>query len=76
MNKYEIQEFCLFGGWQNTWSWEENDGSTIPCTYDTKKEAEIALDYFFEDCKWALDEGHMPDIPDREDFRIMEINND
>ena len=70
---YEVQENCLCGGWTNTWSWEENDGTTIPTTYNTREEAEIALDFFFEDCKWAFDEGHMPDIPNREDFRVVEV---
>ena len=73
MSKFEVQEFCLFGGWTNTWSWEDDDGTTIPTTYDTKEEAEIGLNDFFEDCMYALVEGHMEDIPDREDFRIVEV---
>lgn len=68
MTKYEVQEFCLFGGWTNTWSVNDE-----PSLFETKDEAEIALDDFFEDCRYALLEGHMPDIPDREDFRIVEV---
>lgn len=70
---YEVQENCLFGGWTNTWSYEDDNGVTIPTTFDTREEAEIELDYFFEDCKMAFEEGHMPDIPDRHDFRIVEV---
>jgi hypothetical protein len=70
---YEVQENCLFGGWTNTWSYEDDNGVTIPTIFDTKEEAEMALDYFFDDCQTAVDDGHMPDIPDRYDFRIVEI---
>lgn len=65
---YEVQEFCLFGGWTNTWSVDDE-----PSLFETEEEAEIALDDFFEDCRYALLEGYMPDIPDREDFRIVEV---
>ena len=65
---YEVQEFCLFGGWTNTWSVDDE-----PSLFETEEEAEIALDDFFEDCRYALLEGYMPDIPDREDFRVVEI---
>jgi hypothetical protein len=70
---YEVQENCLFGGWTNTWSWEDDHGVSIPSVYDTKEEAEIALNDFFEDCQMSFDDGHMPDIPYRDDFRIVEI---
>ena len=68
MMSYEVQEFCLFGGWTNTWSVDDE-----PSLFETEEEAEIALDDFFEDCRYALLEGYMPDIPDREDFRIVEV---
>jgi hypothetical protein len=64
---YEVQESCLCG-WINTWSVNDE-----PSLFETEEEAEIALDDFFEDCRYALLEGYMPDIPDREDFRIVEI---
>jgi hypothetical protein len=66
--RYEVQENCLCGGWTNTWSIDDE-----PSVFETKDEAEIALDDFFEDCRYALLEGYMPDIPDREDFRIIEV---
>jgi hypothetical protein len=64
---YEVQENCLCG-WTNTWSVNDE-----PSLFETEEEAEIALDDFFEDCRYALLEGYMPDIPDREDFRVVEI---
>jgi hypothetical protein len=73
---YEVQESCLCGGWTNTWSYEDDDGITKPSTFDTIEEAEIALDYFFEDCQTAVDDNYLADMPDREDFRIVEITNE
>jgi len=70
---YEVQENCLCGGWTNTWSTEDDDGKSIPTIYDTEEEAQIALDYFFEDCQSAVDDGYMPDVPNRKTFRIVEI---
>jgi|LakMenE01Jun11ns_1017448.scaffolds.fasta_scaffold9919064_2 hypothetical protein len=70
---YEIQEWCLCGGWTNTWSWEDDKGNSIPTTYQTKDEAEADLDDFFADCIYAMDIGNTEDIPDREEFRIVEI---
>ena len=70
---YEIQEFCLFGGWVNNWSYEDDEGNTIKTTYDTKEDAEHELNYFFEQMQDAMDSGEMEDVPDREDFRIKEV---
>jgi hypothetical protein len=70
---YEIQEWCLCGGWTNTWSWEDDDGKTIPTFYDTEEEAKTALDYFFAECKRSFKHGYMPDEPDKDEFRIVEI---
>lgn len=71
---YEVQEFCLFGGWTNTWSYEDDEGNTIKTTYDTEEQAEHELDYFFKQMQKEVDDGNMEDLPDREDFRIMEVN--
>ena len=72
---YEIQEFCLFGGWTNTWSHEKN-GKTIPTTYDTEEDAEAELKYFFKQMRKAVKDGEMEDVPDTEDFRVVEVGND
>lgn len=70
---YEIQEFCLFGGWTNTWSWEDDDGNTISTTYDTKQDAEDDLDDFFGQMKDDYKRGNIVDMPDPNDFRIIEV---
>ena len=73
MMAYVVEENCLCGGWTNTWSTEDDDGNSISTIYGTEEEAQIALDYFFDDCQTAVDDGHMPDVPDRDTFRITEI---
>jgi hypothetical protein len=75
MTRYEVREFCLFGGWTNTWSHEEN-GKTIPTTYDTEEDAEAELKYFFKQMRKAKRNKEIEDVPDREDFRIVEVKND
>lgn len=72
MSKYEVQEFCLCGGWTNTWSYEE-DGKTISTTYDTEEDAEADLKDFFRQMRKAVKNKEMEDVPDTEDFRIVEI---
>ena len=73
---YEIQEFCLFGGWTNTWSYEDDEGNTIKTQYDTKEDAEHELKYFFKQMQTEVDDGNMEDVPDQEDFRIVEVKYD
>jgi hypothetical protein len=73
MAKFEVQEFCLMGGWTNTWSFEDEDGETVPSFFDTEAEAQAELDWFLKEMQEAVDEGNMQDVPDREDFRIVEV---
>lgn len=68
MSKFEVQEFCLCGGWTNTWS--DEDGAT---TFDTREQAQAELDLHFTEMQEEFEEGNMPDVPDREDFRIVEV---
>ena len=75
MSKYEVQEYCLCGGWTNTWSYEEN-GKTISTTYDTEEDAEAELKYFFKQMRKAVRNKEMEDVPDTEDFRVVEVEND
>ena len=75
--RFEVQEFCLFGGWTNTWtSYDLNTDIEKPSTFATREEAEAELEYFFKDCEEAVKDGNMEDIPDREDFRIEEISDE
>ena len=73
---YEVQENCLFGGWTNTWSYEDDNGVTIPTIFDTREDAEAELDWFFQEMQEAFESGNMPDVPDRNDFRIVKIDDD
>ena len=73
---YEIQEWCLCGGWTNTWSSEEDNGVSVATTYDTKQDAEDDLDDFFYQMRDDFKRGNIADVPDREDFRIVEVKND
>ena len=76
MSRYEVQENCLFGGWTNTWSHEDWAGKDIPTTFDSREDAEAELDWFFQECQKAVDSGNMEDVPDRADFRIVEVSDD
>lgn len=71
--KFEVQEFCLCGGWTNNWSHEDWAGKTIPTTFDTKEDAEAELAYFFNQMEESVKNDEIEDMPDREDFRIVEI---
>ena len=73
MNRYEIQEWCLCGGWTNTWSWEDDNGVSVPTTYETKQDAEDDLDDFFYQMREDFRRGNIADVPDPEDFRIVEV---
>jgi len=66
--KFEVQEFTLCDGWINTWS--DDDGASM---FESKKQAEAELDWFLQEMLEAVEEGNMEDVPDREDFRIVEV---
>jgi hypothetical protein len=67
MTLYEVQEFNLCGGWANNWSYDDK-----PTTFDSYEAAQAELDYFLLECEEELEAGNMPDVPDREEFRIVE----
>ena len=68
MTLFEVQEFNLCGGWANNWSYDDK-----PTTFDSREAAQAELDAFLADCEEELEAGNMPDMPDREEFRIMEV---
>lgn len=68
MSKYIVEEFTLCG-WENTWS--DDEGATV---FNTKAEAQAELDWFIHDCQEAFDNGELADVPEREDYRIVEVN--
>ena len=68
MTLYEVQEFNLCGGWANNWSYDDK-----PTTFDSREAAQAELDAFLADCVDEMRDGNMPDAPDREEFRIVEV---
>lgn len=68
MTKYEVQEFCLCGGWTNTWS--DDDG---PTRFDSRESAQAELDWFFKEMEEELAAGNIEDYTHRDDFRIVEV---
>jgi hypothetical protein len=68
MTLYEVQEFNLCGGWANNWTYDDK-----PTTFDSYEAARAELDAFIADCEEELEAGNMPDVPDREEFRIVEV---
>ena len=72
MAKFEVQEFCLCGGWTNTWS----DGEGNPTYFDSDADAWSELESFMRDMRHEFEQGNVVDTPDRDDFRIVEVTND
>jgi hypothetical protein len=70
---FEVQEFTLCDGWINNWSFNDDDGESRPSYFQTQKDAEIALKWFLDDCEEEVGAGNMADCPDKEDFRIVEV---
>jgi hypothetical protein len=72
MSKFEVQEYCIFGGWTNTWT-HTQDGSNAPVYYTSREGAQEELDWYLKDMAVAVNEGDVADIPDPDDFRIVEV---
>ena len=51
--------------WENVW---ELDGE--PETFDSYGDADAALTEHLRECQWAVDAGHLDDMPTRDAFRI------
>ena len=62
MSTYEVQTLTVVDGWVNTWHVDDELQ-----TFSTKKEAEEAIDEFFDD----LDDADMSDDYDRDDYRVV-----
>jgi hypothetical protein len=73
MRKFEVQEFNLCGGWANNWTYEQEDGTSYPSVFNSREDAEKELDWFLAECENEVYSGNMEDSPDREDFRIVEL---
>lgn len=70
---FEIQHFTLCDGWINTWS--DDHGHPIPFT--TEKEAQQALNEFFDELQESVERGDMDkhSMYDQDVFRIVPIRN-
>ena len=64
---YEIQTQFIYG-WENCW---EHDGK--PEYFNSVKEAQSALDDFFEEMDSAYFNGEIEDRYDRNDYRIVKL---
>ena len=73
--KWEVQEYCLCGGWTNTWR-HTQDGSDEPVYFTSREGAQMELDEFFADMQEEFEAGTMQDVPDREEFRIVEVEDE
>jgi hypothetical protein len=73
MTLYEVQEFNLCGGWVNNWSFEDDTGNVQPTTFDSYEAAQAELINFIDDCVDEVRDGNMPDAPEYNDFRIVEV---
>ena len=73
MRKFEVQEFNLCGGWANNWTYEQEDGTIYPSIFNSREDAEKELTWFLAECENEVMSGNMEDAPDREDFRIVEL---
>jgi hypothetical protein len=70
--RYEIQHYTLCDGWINTWTIEQ-DGDYEPEYFDTREDAEIALQDFLNDEHEAFQQGWIESKYGADEFRIVEI---
>ena len=70
--RYEIQHYTLCDGWINTWTIEQ-DGDYEPEYFDTREDAEIALQDFLNDEHEAFQQGWIESKYGADEFRIVDI---
>jgi hypothetical protein len=51
--------------WENVWELDEH-----PETFASYEEASVALEEHLRDCRYAVDMGHLEDMPTRDQFAI------
>lgn len=72
---YEIQQYTLFYGWVNTWTYTDNAGEEQPEAFDTIEEAQAALDEYLADIQSEIDAGQrgVDEGYDPAEFRIRYV---
>jgi hypothetical protein len=70
---FEVQEYTLCDGYINNWSYTDDKGETVKSTFETREAANHALINFIDDCLDEVRDGNMPDAPEYNDFRIVEV---
>ncbi len=60
--RFEVQTQTIFDGWINTWAVDDK-----PQSFTSHKDAEEAIDEFFDDLK----DAGMADDYDRDDYRVV-----
>ena len=69
---FEVQEWCMCGGWTNHWTIIEEDKEK-PMYFNTEEEAWAELEEYMQDMADAVEDGDMEDAPSWDDFRIEEV---
>ena len=70
---FEVQHYTLCDGWINTWT-DIIDGKDVPSVFNSFDEALACLDEFLTDTLDGFVDGNLSDSYDRNDFRIVKIN--
>lgn len=73
MKKFEIQTYTLCDGWVNTWTIENEDGSSEKEYFNSYNDALSALNEFIADEAYEFNQGNIDSVYDRDDFRIVEV---
>jgi hypothetical protein len=67
MNAQRWEVLTLVGNhWLNVWELDEE-----PETFASYEEADAALAEHLRDCRYAVNLGHLEDMPTRDEFRIV-----
>ena len=74
--KYEVQHYTLCDGWINTWRICHDDGSDELEYFDSIEDAQSCIDEFLADEQEAFEEGNIESPYERDEFRIVEVQND
>ena len=70
---FEIQELTIFDGWINNWISLDESGEAEIIRFTSRKDAELALNEYLYDLNLAIADGYMEDLPTRESYRIVEV---